>query len=276
MINLCNDILNKSRRNMFPKIPTLENKISLNSLIFLKKQNPFKFYKSFYNKILKKPYKNINSYEKNFIKNNNLLSLLSKSQNNFYSVPIKYNSCSQRLINNNDYYKSFLNNEKQIKLTNSLINKKNNLNTTNTLNYKNLKKVHENLLKNKDYIFNYKMKNYKSSKNIHKKNNENNSDIKSSKANDKISRGQQTIDNINFEESSKQKEQNKSMKNLKKYENNNKSKNKTFETNKKFTIDFIKKRNKLYNKKKSYSDNKINVIWRNLRRPISMKFSSNM
>ena len=120
------------------------------------------------------------------------------------------------------------------------------------------------------------MKNYKSSKNIHKKNNENNSDIKSSKANDKISRGQQTIDNINFEESSKQKEQNKSMKNLKKYENNNKSKNKTFETNKKFTIDFIKKRNKLYNKKKINNDNKINVIWRNLRRPISMKFSSNM
>ena len=42
---------------------------------------------------------------------------------------------------------------------------------------------------------------------------------------------------------------------------------------KKFTINFEKRNSAIYYKKKNNScTNKINIIWRNLRRPITMKF----
>ena len=96
--------------------------------------------------------------------------------------------------------------------------------------------------------------------------------------NDKISRGQQTISNAgNFFENEKNNEivKNNNFKNNIKYPNEKqiKYKIKKEEIKKKFTINFEKK-SKINSKKKSNSINKINIIWKNLRRPIIMKFGS--
>ena len=192
MINLCNDVLNKDRRNMFPKIKSLDNKLSLYSIIFLKQQNPFKYYKSFYNKMVKKPNKNVNKQNSKLIKNSSVLSLLSKTQNHFYCVPIKYNYKPDNLIskynikdyNSRNNIKNIINNKKE----NSLINN----NNLDILNNKNLKNIHEYLLKSKknNMCINEK-KRFKSYNDIFME--DINEDIFSN--NYKISRGQQTISN---------------------------------------------------------------------------------
>ena len=166
MINLCNDVLNKERRNLFPKIQTLNNKLSLYSLIFLKRQEPFKFYKSFYDKLLLKKNKNFYKSTNKSIKNNSFLSLLSKSQNYFYSVPIKYRYEPKKYeikYNENNKYNEF-NNIMPIKNDNSLINKSNS-NPNVLLNNKNLKVIHEYLVKNNNININ-KNKRNKSCKDI--------------------------------------------------------------------------------------------------------------
>ena len=279
MINLCNDVLNKERRNLFPKIQTLNNKLSLYSLIFLKRQEPFKFYKSFYDKLLLKKNKNFYKSTNKSIKNNSFLSLLSKSQNYFYSVPIKYRYEPKKYeikYNENNKYNEF-NNIMPIKNDNSLINKTNS-NPNVLLNNKNLKVIHEYLVKNNNININKNIRN-KSCKDIYMKNDEDD-EIESDNSiiNDKISRGQQTISNArNFFENEKNNEivKNNNFKNNIKYPNEKqiKYKIKKEEIKKKFTINFEKK-SKINSKKKSNSINKINIIWKNLRRPIIMKFGS--
>ena len=85
MFNLNNDVLNRERRKLFPKISTITHRLSLNSLNILKNQKPFKFYRLFYKKYFPKK----NKIHKNQSRNNQLLSLMSSSCNSFFSLPIK-------------------------------------------------------------------------------------------------------------------------------------------------------------------------------------------
>ena len=286
MINLCNDVLNKERRNLFPKIQTLEPKLSLYSLIFLKKQNPFKFYKSFYDKILKKSNKDFNRSKK-IIKNNSELSLLSKTQNYFYSVPIKYNYNPKNFIikHKDSHNNKNSDNKISIKKDNSLINKSNS-NAHDILHNTNLIKIHEYLVRNNDSIdYLSRIKKNKSCKDIYMDNRDDESESESENSiiNDKVSRGQQTISNWRENENEKNGEMAKNddyndYKGEKKYKKVKiKYIVKKKEKKKKFTIDFQKNRSKIYYKKKNNScKNKISIIWRNLRRPIIMNFSSSL
>ena len=147
--------------------------------------------------------------------------------------------------------------------------------------------MHEYLLRNNDSNITYKIRNNKSCKDIYMDNRDE-SESENSIINDKISRGQQTISNgRNFDfndfnniENEKNGETNdinyhKKEKQLKKeniyYKINKKGKKK------KFTIDYYKNRSNIYYKKKNNScNNKINIIWRNLRRPIVMNFNSSL
>ena len=284
MINLCNDVLNKERRNLFPKIQTLNHKLSLYSLFFLKKQNPLKFYKSYYDKIIKKSNNNnnLNTKLNKRIKNNSYLSLLSKTQNYFYSVPINYNFKPKNIImkysenpkNNN------LNNIMPIKEDNSLINHSNS-NIIDLLNNKSLIKMNEYLLKNNDNSMTNKKSKNQSYKDLYRDNRYDESESENSIINDKISRGQQTISNgRNYNENKKNWEMDV---------NNDYKKEKLFQKEKikyiikkkektnKFTIDYYRNRPKIYFKRKNNScNNGINIIWRNLRRPIVMNFNSSL
>ena len=139
MFNLCNDALNKDRRNLFPKIQTLHNKLSLCSLIFLYKQNPLKFYKTFYNKMSNTSNKTFYNV-RNLSKNNSSLSLMSKSQNYFYSVPIIYNYKPEKMKirYNENYGNQNISNIFSIKKENSFKNISKS-NSNYFLNNKNLK-----------------------------------------------------------------------------------------------------------------------------------------
>ena len=280
MINLCNDVLNKERRNLFPKIHSLDNKLSLYSLIFLKKQNPIKFYKSFYDKILKKTK---NKKEKKPEIKSSYLSLLSKSQNYFYSLPIKYNFKPEKTIikYNDNHQNNNINNIMTVKKENSILNKSD-INQIDILQNKNLKKIHEYLVKNKNNNYLNKRKQHQSCKEISMENSAYNSDNENSIINDKISRGQQTVSNgPNFYEN----EKNEELEKIKKFEekifhkNNNKKlkyKIKNKEKINKFTIVFKKNKSQFDLKNNHSRTNKINIIWRNLRRPISMNFNSSL
>jgi hypothetical protein len=266
MINLCNDVLNKSRRNMFQKLPTLSNKLSLNSLILLRKQNPYKFYKSFYDKILKKQNEYPKIWGKKIMQNNSKISLLSKTQNNFYSVPIKYSSSLEKM----NFYHCNNHNDNTF---NSLIKdkrNKNNISAINILDNKNLIQVHEYLLKNNKKGISLKKK-IKNNSSYNKKlidNNRGDCELENSLMNEKVSRGQQTINN--FSESRKNEELDSFNNNIE-FEN---SKNKIFnnggKSTKKFIVEFNKQRQKIHYKR-NYN---INIIWKNLRRPINMDFYS--
>ena len=257
MINLCNDVLNKSRRNMFHKLPSLSNKLSLNSLILLRKQNPYKFYKSFYDKILKKQNEYPKIWGKKIIQNNSKISLLSKTQNNFYSVPIKYSSSLEKL--------SFYNyNNHNDNTFNNLIKEKRNKNSISAINIldnKNLIQVHEYLLKKK----------IKNNSSYNKKlidNNRDDCELENSLMNEKVSRGQQTINN--FSESRKNEELDSFNNNIEFENSQNKIFNNGGKSTKKFIVEFNKQRQKIHYKR-NYN---INIIWKNLRRPINMDFYS--
>ena len=106
MINLDNDVLNKERRKLFPKIGTLSNRLSLNTMNFLKQQNPFKFYRTFYIKHIQNSQKN--KTQSKPIKSVTFLSLLSKTQNHFYSLPIKYDSSIENNLTKSNKHSSKL------------------------------------------------------------------------------------------------------------------------------------------------------------------------
>ena len=266
---------------MFPKIPSLNNKLSLYSLIFLKKQNEIKFYKAFYKKI----FQNSKNKEKHK-PDKNYLSLLSKSQNNFYSLPIKYNLYPFNLVikRNDNLQNNNLNNQIPIKKEDLLLNKSNS-NQINILHNKNLKTIHEYLIKNKNNQYLSKRKQCHSCKDIYMDNssynNDNENDNDNSIINDKISRGQQTVSNGPYFYENKNNHELKinNFSKDKKYDENINNKIKSIIKNndkkEKFTINF-QKSSKIYCKNSNGRSNKINVIWRNLRRPISMSFISSI
>ncbi len=90
MFNLNNDVLNRERRKLFPKIYTITHRLSLNSLKYLKSQKPFKFYHSFIKKYFpkKKKTQNESCYS------SQIISLISSSRNSYFSLPIKISSSS--------------------------------------------------------------------------------------------------------------------------------------------------------------------------------------
>ena len=266
MINLLNNVLNKSRRNMFHKLPTLSNKLSLNSLILLRRQNPYKFYKSFYDKILKKQNEYPKIWEKKIMQNNSKISLLSKTQNNFYSVPIKYSNSLEKM----NFYNCNNHNDNTF---NNLIKEKRNKNSISSINIldnKNLIQVHEYLLKNNKKYVNLNRK-IKSQSCYNKKlidNNRGEAELENSLMNEKISRGQQTINN--FSESRKNEELDSFNNNIELENSPNKMFNNGGKTAKKFMVEFHNQRQKIH-----YKNNyNIKIVWKNLRRPISMDFYS--
>ena len=88
MLNLNNDVLNRERRKLFPKIYTITHRLSLNSLKLLKSQKPFKFYRAFIKKYFpkKKRIQNESCYS------SQIISLVSSSRNSYFSLPIKISS----------------------------------------------------------------------------------------------------------------------------------------------------------------------------------------
>lgn len=299
MINLNNDVLNKDRRKLFPKINTITNKFSLNTKIFLKLQNPFKFYRTFYYKYIQKDQKKHERLKKS--KSVTFLSLLSKSQNHFYSVPIYYDSnCEKNISKSNrnlELNKFLFDSEiKKEKEEEDLLDEKNETNYLNFFKYKELKNLHKILMeenklnaikKNNNKIT--RNRRSKSSINIYMESLDNN--LAQNKFNTRINNF--FNNNISNYKTSKKQQTIKSQ-----YEINDKLKIEGYKSNKtkydikkketKFSVDFIKNNNKNFmygsrnknNEKKFLTsiDNtyRVKVFWNNLRRPIIITSSNSV
>ena len=187
MINLNNDVLNKDRRQLFPKINTLSNKFSLNTMNFLKQQNPFKFYRTFYIKHIQNSQKN--KTQSKPIKSVTFLSLLSKTQNHFYSPPIKYDSTIENNVTKSNRNLELNKLETDSKIKNEkgvepdFIYDNNEINYIDFLKNKTLRNLHKYLMGSKEFNNNFikkkenklkEKKRSKSSFNIYMENLENN------------------------------------------------------------------------------------------------------
>ena len=187
MINLNNDVLNKDRRQLFPKINTLSNKFSLNTMNFLKQQNPFKFYRTFYIKHIQNSQKN--KTQSKPIKSVTFLSLLSKTQNHFYSLPIKYDSTIENNVTKSNRNLELNKLETDSKIKNEkgvepdFIYDNNEINYIDFLKNKTLRNLHKYLMGSKEFNNNFikkkenklkEKKRSKSSFNIYMENLENN------------------------------------------------------------------------------------------------------
>ena len=159
MINLNNDVLNKDRRQLFPKINTLSNKFSLNTMNFLKQQNPFKFYRTFYIKHIQNSQKN--KTQSKPIKSVTFLSLLSKTQNHFYSLPIKYDSTIENNVtkSNRNLELNKLETDSKIKKEKGVepdfIYDNNEINYIDFLKNKTLRNLHKYLMGSKEFNNNF-------------------------------------------------------------------------------------------------------------------------
>ena len=301
MINLNNDVLNKDRRKLFPKINTLSEKFSLNTMKFLKQQNPYKFYRTFYFKYIKNPRKN--KTQSNRIKGVTFLSLLSKTQNLFYSLPIKYDSTIENNLtkSNRDLELNKFQNDSPTKnekgIENDLKFDNNEINYIDFLKNKalndmhkyliGLKKIDNNFIKNKEKNIPKRNKRGKSTFNLYLENIENN--LMKTKFNYRKKNIFRNNNNSSSKKSRKQQtiisefgNRNKLM-----IEGYNYGKQK-YETKKekKLSIDFTKKRNNslfsscIIKKTKnnfltSNANNyKVKVFWSNLRRPIIINSSN--
>ena len=214
MINLNNDVLNKDRRQLFPKINTLSYKFSWNTMNFLKQQNPFKFYRTFYIKHIQNSQKN--KTQSKPIKSVTFLSLLSKTQNHFYSLPIKYDSTIENNVtkSNRNLELNKLETDSKIKKEKGVepdcIYDNNEINYIDFLKNKTLRNLHKYLMGSKEFNNNFikkkenklkEKKRSKSSFNIYMENLENNL------AKNKINNGKNGIFrnsiNSNFKQSRK-------------------------------------------------------------------------
>ena len=296
MINLNNDVLNKDRRKLFPKINTLSDKFSLNTMKFLKQQNPFKFYRTFYLKYIKNTKRNKTCSKPS--KSVNYLSLLSKTQNHFYSIPIKYDSTNK---NNSINSKRNLElnkfaNDSQIKGNeNDLIFDTNEINYIDFPKNKTLKNMHKYLISrkknNNNFITNKakkipkENKRSKSSSNIYLEKIENN--FEKNKYNNRITNISRNNKNSSFKKSQEQQTIRSELQHQNKFiiEGYKYGKQK-YEGKKetKFRIKFIKNGNNfLCNRNKKNKNNyltssddnyKVKVFWNNLRRPLIINSSN--
>lgn len=303
MINLNNDVLNKDRRQLFPKINTLSNKFSLNTMNFLKQQNPFKFYRTFYIKHIQNSQKN--KTQSKPIKSVTFLSLLSKTQNHFYSLPIKYDSSIE-----NNLTKSNRNLELNKLETDSKIQKEkgvepdfiydnNEINYIDFLKNKTLRNLHKYLMGSKEFNNNFikkkenklkEKKRSKSSFNIYMENLENNL------AKNKINNGKNGIFRNSINSNFKQSRKLQTIKSeyglhdkliIEEYKYS-KQKYEAKKEGRKFSIEL---NNNINRKSCGYSRNRknknkfltsngsgyeIKVFWNNLRRPIIINSSNSV
>ena len=304
MINLNNDVLNRDRRKLFPKINTIDNKFSLNTINFLKQQNPFKFYRTFYFKHIKRTERKQIRLKKN--KSVNCLSLLSKVQNHFYSLPIQYDSNCENNITKSNKNLELNKLESEPETKNETENGKDLLYYNKEINYidfqknKALKNLHKYLIgekkmnykevKNKTNTLLIKSKKSKSSFNIYMEAIENN--LEKNKFNDRIRNIFRNNNLSNLKISQKQQTikseygcHNKLI--IEGYKCSKPKFEKKNEENK-FSIEFIKEKNKFLtnrSRNKNIPNNfltsivdtyKVNVFWSNLRRPIIINSSNSL
>ena len=303
MINLNNDVLNKDRRQLFPKINTLSNKFSLNTMNFLKQQNPFKFYRTFYIKHIQNSQKN--KTQSKPIKSVTFLSLLSKTQNHFYSLPIKYDSTIENNVtkSNRNLELNKLETDSKIKKEKGVepdfIYDSNEINYIDFLKNKTLRNLHKYLMGSKEFNNNFikkkenklkEKKRSKSSFNIYMENLENNlvkNKINNGKngifrnsinSNFKQSRKLQTIksehglhDKLIIEEYKYSKQKYEAKKEGKKFSielnNNINRKSCGYSRNRKNKNKFLTSNGSGY---------EIKVFWNNLRRPIIINSSNSV
>ena len=304
MFNLNNDVLNKERRKLFPKIDSITKRLSLFSLNHLKKQNPYKFYNTFYNKYF---YKKAPSHSSN---SKHYLSLISSSRNYYFSLPIKFsfscenfspknerdielNKLNEKESEKNSYskkknemlfedkeilYIDFLKNKELKNLHNNIIRLKNYSNIKNLKEAKN--NNHDILLRlqkrskscvNSNIFKNLKNKNYKI--NLNKRNF--NKQLTNIFPTSKRSQEQQTDESelssnrVNNKINNQQNSKNNEEIFIEAYKFN-KRKNCDFKEEEKFCTNFIKNKNKKNeNENINVFENRyIQVYWNNLRRPL--------
>ena len=303
MINLNNDVLNKDRRQLFPKINTLSNKFSLNTMNFLKQQNPFKFYRTFYIKHIQNSQKN--KTQSKPIKSVTFLSLLSKTQNHFYSLPIKYDSTIENNVtkSNRNLELNKLETDSKIKKEKGVepdfIYDNNEINYIDFLKNKTLRNLHKYLMGSKEFNNNFikkkenklkEKKRSKSSFNIYMENLENNL------AKNKINNGKNGIFRISINSNFKQSRKLQTIKSeyglhdkliIEEYKYS-KQKYEAKKEGRKFSIEL---NNNIIRKSCGYSRNRknknkfltsngsgyeIKVFWNNLRRPIIINSSNSV
>ena len=303
MINLNNDVLNKDRRQLFPKINTLSNKFSLNTMNFLKQQNPFKFYRTFYIKHIQNSQKN--KTQSKPIKSVTFLSLLSKTQNHFYSLPIKYDSTIENNVtkSNRNLELNKLETDSKIKKEKGVepdfIYDNNEINYIDFLKNKTLRNLHKYLMGSKEFNNNFikkkenkikEKKRSKSSFNIYMENLENNL------AKNKINNGKNGIFRNSINSNFKQSRKLQTIKSehglhdkliIEEYKYS-KQKYEAKKEGRKFSIEL---NNNINRKSCGYSRNRknknkfltsngsgyeIKVFWNNLRRPIIINSSNSV
>ena len=303
MINLNNDVLNKDRRKLFPKINTLSNKFSLNTMNFLKQQNPFKFYRTFYIKHIQNSQKN--KTQSKPIKSVTFLSLLSKTQNHFYSLPIKYDSTIENNVtkSNRNLELNKLETDSKIKKEKGVepdfIYDNNEINYIDFLKNKTLRNLHKYLMGSKEFNNNFikkkenklkEKKRSKSSFNIYMENLENNL------AKNKINNGKNGIFRNSINSNFKQSRKLQTIKSeyglhdkliIEEYKYS-KQKYEAKKEGRKFSIEL---NNNINRKSCGYSRNRknknkfltsngsgyeIKVFWNNLRRPIIINSSNSV
>ena len=303
MINLNNDVLNKDRRQLFPKINTLSNKFSLNTMNFLKQQNPFKFYRTFYIKHIQNSQKN--KTQSKPIKSVTFLSLLSKTQNHFYSLPIKYDSTIENNVTKSNRNLELNKLETDSKIKNEkgvepdFIYDNNEINYIDFLKNKTLRNLHKYLMGNKEFNNNFikkkenklkEKKRSKSSFNIYMENLENNL------AKNKINNGKNGIFRNSINSNFKQSRKLQTIKSeyglhdkliIEEYKYS-KQKYEAKKEGRKFSIEL---NNNINRKSCGYSRNRknknkfltsngsgyeIKVFWNNLRRPIIINSSNSV
>ena len=303
MINLNNDVLNKDRRQLFPKINTLSNKFSLNTMNFLKQQNPFKFYRTFYIKHIQNSQKN--KTQSKPIKSVTFLSLLSKTQNHFYSLPIKYDSTIENNVTKSNRNLELNKLETDSKIKNQkgvepdFIYDNNEINYIDFLKNKTLRNLHKYLMGSKEFNNNFikkkenklkEKKRSKSSFNIYMENLENNL------VKNKINNGKNGIFRISINSNFKQSRKLQTIKSeyglhdkliIEEYKYS-KQKYEAKKEGRKFSIEL---NNNINRKSCGYSRNRknknkfltsngsgyeIKVFWNNLRRPIIINSSNSV
>lgn len=303
MINLNNDVLNKDRRQLFPKINTLSNKFSLNTMNFLKQQNPFKFYRTFYIKHIQNSQKN--KTQSKPIKSVTFLSLLSKTQNHFYSLPIKYDSTIENNVTKSNRNLELNKLETDSKIKNEkgvepdFIYDNNEINYIDFLKNKTLRNLHKYLMGSKEFNNNFikkkenklkEKKRSKSSFNIYMENLENNL------AKNKINNGKNGIFRNSINSNFKQSRKLQTIKSeyglhdkliIEEYKYS-KQKYEAKKEGRKFSIEL---NNNINRKSCGYSRNRknknkfltsngsgyeIKVFWNNLRRPIIINSSNSV
>ena len=152
MINLNNDVLNEDRRKLFPKINTMSNKFSYNTMTFLKKQKPFNYYRSFYYKYIEKQKRNKFRFKESKSPVDSL-SILSKTRNFYFSLPIQFDSSLVNNISKNEQNLELNKFQKEFRSRNksNLLYENSQINYIDFSRHKTLKTLHMSLMGSKKY-----------------------------------------------------------------------------------------------------------------------------